>query len=45
MSEVTINLPQIQRIAAEISVASEASSTITMPVLDASSEVSVQITV
>jgi hypothetical protein len=45
MSEVTINLPQIQRIAAEISVADDASSTITMPVLDASSEVSVQITV
>ncbi len=45
MSEVTINLPQIARIEAEISVADDASSTFTMPVLDASSEVSVQITV
>ncbi len=45
MSEVTITLPQIARIEAEISVADDASSTFTMPVLDASSEVSIQITV
>ena len=40
MSEVTINLPKIARIEAEISVADDASSTFTMPVLEPTLEAS-----